>query len=111
MGKGLEIKSPVPSDIDIAQSCTPIHISQIAKQLDIAEDHYDLYGAQKAKAGHGAPPPGAVSPGCWMCSHGQSYLLQVKLDVLKSLADSPDGNYGAGGHASVPSGAVCCHAA
>lgn len=66
MGKGLEIKSPVPSDIDIAQSCTPIHISQIAKQLNIAEDHYDLYGAQKAK---------------------------VKLDVLKSQANSPDGNY------------------
>ena len=68
MGKGLEIKSPVPSDIDIAQSCTPIHISQIAKQLNIAEDHYDLYGAQKAKAGHGAlswePLSGAVSLDC-----------------------------------------------
>ena len=43
--------SPVPADIDIANSVEPFHISQIAKELNLSPDHYDLYGKYKAKVG------------------------------------------------------------
>ena len=69
MRKDLEIKTPTPSDIDIAQSVTPYPISQIAEQwfesIDIASD-VELYGHYKAK---------------------------VKLDVLEQLKDVTDGHY------------------
>ncbi|XP_052187476.1 formate--tetrahydrofolate ligase isoform X2 [Diospyros lotus] len=45
----LEVVSPVPADIDIANSVEPIHISEIAHQLNLAPKHYDLYGKYKAK--------------------------------------------------------------
>lgn len=45
----LEVVSPVPADIDIANSVAPLHISEIAKQLNLSPDHYDLYGKYKAK--------------------------------------------------------------
>lgn len=45
----LEVVSPVPADIDIANSVEPLHVSEIAKQLDLSPDHYDLYGKYKAK--------------------------------------------------------------
>lgn len=45
----LEVVSPVPADIDIANSVEPFHISEIAKQLNLSSDHYDLYGKYKAK--------------------------------------------------------------
>lgn len=45
----LECKSPVPSDIDIAQAATPVHISDIAKAAGLRPEEYDLYGTTKAK--------------------------------------------------------------
>ncbi|CAG9459985.1 unnamed protein product [Pedinophyceae sp. YPF-701] len=45
----LDIKTPTPADIDIAQSVTPIHIREIADKLGLTEDDYDLYGKTKAK--------------------------------------------------------------
>jgi hypothetical protein len=45
----LDVKSPVPSDIDIAQAITPIHIAKIAESLGLTADEYDLYGKYKAK--------------------------------------------------------------
>lgn len=41
--------SPVPADIDIANSVEPFHISEIAKELNLSPNHYDLYGKYKAK--------------------------------------------------------------
>ncbi|GMH11518.1 hypothetical protein Nepgr_013359 [Nepenthes gracilis] len=45
----LEVVSPVPADIDIANSIEPFHISEIAQELSIRPTHYDLYGKYKAK--------------------------------------------------------------
>ncbi|KAL0389401.1 UNVERIFIED_CONTAM: Formate--tetrahydrofolate ligase [Sesamum calycinum] len=45
----LEVASPVPADIDIANSVEPLHISQIAEDLNLSPQHYDLYGKYKAK--------------------------------------------------------------
>lgn len=45
----LQVVSPVPADIDIANSVEPVHISQIAKDLNLSPNHYDLYGKYKAK--------------------------------------------------------------
>ncbi|KAM7272659.1 hypothetical protein ACFE04_027322 [Oxalis oulophora] len=45
----LDVVSPVPADIVIANSIEPIHISEIAKQLNLSPTHYDLYGKYKAK--------------------------------------------------------------
>ncbi|KAJ0987319.1 hypothetical protein J5N97_005675 [Dioscorea zingiberensis] len=62
----LEVVSPVPADIDIANSISPLHISEIAEELGLSPDHYDLYGKHKAK---------------------------VLLSVLDQLEGSPDGYY------------------
>lgn len=45
----LEVTSPVPADIDIANSVEPFHISRIAEELGVNPQHYDLYGKYKAK--------------------------------------------------------------
>lgn len=45
----LDVVSPVPADIDIANSVQPIHIDEIAKNLNLTPNHYDLYGKYKAK--------------------------------------------------------------
>ncbi|WZY93413.1 hypothetical protein YC2023_065742 [Brassica napus] len=45
----LQVVTPVPSDIDIANSVEPLHISEIAKDLSLSPLHYDLYGKYKAK--------------------------------------------------------------
>ncbi|GAU12102.1 hypothetical protein TSUD_00680 [Trifolium subterraneum] len=62
----LDVVSPVPADIDIANSVEPIHISEIAKHLNLTPNHYDLYGKYKAK---------------------------VLLSVLDELQESKDGYY------------------
>lgn len=41
--------TPVPADIDIANSVEPLHISEIASDLNLTPNHYDLYGKYKAK--------------------------------------------------------------
>ncbi|CAL0316256.1 unnamed protein product [Lupinus luteus] len=62
----VQVVSPVPADIDIANSVEPIHISQIAQDLNLTPNHYDLYGKYKAK---------------------------VLLSVLDELQESKDGYY------------------
>jgi formyltetrahydrofolate synthetase len=43
------LKTPVPSDIDIAQAATPLPIAQIAAEAGILPDELELYGKSKAK--------------------------------------------------------------
>ncbi|PHU29342.1 hypothetical protein BC332_01435 [Capsicum chinense] len=45
----LGVVSPVPVDIDIANSVEPLHISEIVQDLNLSSQHYDLYGKYKAK--------------------------------------------------------------
>lgn len=62
----IEIKFPVPSDIEIAQAAVVSPIKEVAEALDLSEDDIDYYGKYKAK---------------------------VHLDVLKKLKDRPQGKY------------------
>lgn len=48
-----QVVSPVPADIDIANSVEPVHISDIAKDLNLTPNYYDLYGKYKAKVTNG----------------------------------------------------------
>lgn len=49
MARKLNPKTPVPSDIEIAQSIEPIPILEVAKAVGISEKEIDLYGVNKAK--------------------------------------------------------------
>ena len=60
------LRTPVPSDIDIAQAATPLPISQIAAEAGILPDELELYGKSKAK---------------------------VHLSVRDRLKDAPNGKY------------------
>ncbi len=59
-------KTPVPSDIEIAQSVEPIPISKVAAEVGILPEELDLYGTDKAK---------------------------VHLSVRNRLKDVPNGKY------------------
>jgi len=61
-----DLKRPVPSDLDIAQSIEPLPITQIAQEAGILPEELIQYGSTKAK---------------------------VKLDVRDRLADRPNGKY------------------
>ena len=62
----LNLRTPVPSDIEIAQEATLKPISLIAEEVGINEDELILYGPHKAK---------------------------VSLDILDRLKDRPNGKY------------------
>jgi formyltetrahydrofolate synthetase len=62
----VEIKHPVPSDIEIAQEAKMQPILEVAEKLGLSEDDLDLYGKYKAK---------------------------VHLDVLAKFKDRPQGKY------------------
>jgi methylenetetrahydrofolate dehydrogenase (NADP+)/methenyltetrahydrofolate cyclohydrolase/formyltetrahydrofolate synthetase len=62
----IEIKHPVPSDIEIAQAAVLKPIKEIAASVGLTEDDLDYYGKYKAK---------------------------VHLDVLKKFKDRPQGKY------------------
>lgn len=62
----LEVKTPVPVDIDIANSVEPLPISVIAEELGLQSQEIEFYGNRKAK---------------------------VLLSVKDRLKDSPDGYY------------------
>lgn len=62
----VDIKRPVPSDIEIAQEARMRPIIDVAREVGLMEDELDLYGKYKAK---------------------------VHLDVLERLADRPNGKY------------------
>jgi len=62
----LELRTPVPSDIDIAQEAKLKPILQVAEEVGILPEELELYGPYKAK---------------------------VKLEILERLKDLPDGKY------------------
>lgn len=62
----VDVKSPVPSDIKIAQAANLRPIREVAADLGLTEDDLDLYGKYKAK---------------------------VHLDVLEKLKDRPNAKY------------------
>ncbi len=62
----LNIRRPVPSDIEIAQEATLKPISQVAEEAGILPEELELYGQYKAK---------------------------VTLDILERLKDRPNGIY------------------
>jgi len=62
----VDIKSPVPSDIKIAQAANLRPIREIAAELGLSEDDMDLYGKYKAK---------------------------IHLDVLERIKDRPNAKY------------------
>jgi formyltetrahydrofolate synthetase len=62
----VEVKQPVPSDIEIAQEAKLRPIMEIATDLGLSEDDMDLYGKYKAK---------------------------VHLDVIEKFKDRPQGKY------------------
>jgi formyltetrahydrofolate synthetase len=62
----VDVKSPVPSDIEIAQAANMRPIREVAAEVGLTEDDLDLYGKYKAK---------------------------VHLDVLERLKDRPNGKY------------------
>jgi len=62
----LKPKKKVPSDIDIAQSITPITIIKIAKAVGLSADDIDPYGR---------------------------YMAKVHLDVLKKFSKKSNGKY------------------
>ena len=61
-----DLKRPVPSDIEIAQSVEPLDITEIAAEVGILPEELELYGNKKAK---------------------------VHLSVRDRLADRPNGKY------------------
>jgi formyltetrahydrofolate synthetase len=62
----MELKYPVPSDIEIAQAATLKPALHVAEEVGLTEDDLDLYGKFKAK---------------------------VHLDVLEKFKDRPNGKY------------------
>ena len=62
----VEVKHPVPSDIEIAQEAKMRPIIEVARDLGLDDDDLDLYGKYKAK---------------------------VHLDVAEKFADRPQGKY------------------
>jgi methylenetetrahydrofolate dehydrogenase (NADP+)/methenyltetrahydrofolate cyclohydrolase/formyltetrahydrofolate synthetase len=62
----LDLKKPVPADIEIAQNARLKPITQIAEELGLLPEEVEMYGPYKAK---------------------------VKLEVLERLRDKPNGKY------------------
>jgi formyltetrahydrofolate synthetase len=62
----VDVKSPVPSDIKIAQAANMRPIREVAEEIGLTEDDLDLYGKYKAK---------------------------VHLDVLERFKDRPNAKY------------------
>jgi len=63
---GLVPKDPVPSDIEVSQSISPLPISEVAAQAGILEEELEPHG---------------------------KFMGNVKLSVLERLKDVKDGNY------------------
>ena len=62
----IHLRTPVPSDIDIAQEAALKPILQVAEEVGIQPDELELHGP---------------------------YMAKVKLEILERLADRPDGKY------------------
>lgn len=57
----LKVVSPVPADIDVANSVEALHISAIAEELGLKPEEFDYYGKKKAKVGAPAIPSSSCS--------------------------------------------------
>lgn len=93
----LNPKSPVPSDIEIAQEAVPVPIVQIAEQLGVQSNELEQYGHMKAKVSSNLIwSTGQKAYGYTPYPRTQiiHLVLQVNLDVLKRLKDAPLGKYG-----------------
>jgi len=64
--KELVLLRPVPTDIEVSQSISPVDVNLIAEAAGVLPLEYDLYGRTKAK---------------------------ISLSVRERLKDQPDGNY------------------
>ncbi len=62
----LKLRTPVPSDIEIAQEAELKPVTQIAEEVGLLPEELELHG---------------------------SYMAKVRLNVLERLADVPDGKY------------------
>lgn len=62
----LNLKTPVPSDIDISRSCKPKPIGSLAQEIGLLSEEMEMYGDTKAK---------------------------VLLSALERLKHQPDGKY------------------
>src|SRR5574342_900371 len=62
----IKLRTPVPSDIEIAQEANLKPILQVAEEVGIEKDELELHGP---------------------------YMAKVKLEILERLADRPDGKY------------------
>jgi len=62
----IKLRTPVPSDIDIAQEAILKPVLQVAEEVGIQPDELELHGP---------------------------YMAKVKLEILERLADRPDGKY------------------
>ena len=105
----LAVKTPVPSDIDIAQAIAPLHISAIAEKLGILPEELEPYGTHKAKVrarwpltrptqqldrGRGAPQRPRRGAIHISRIDTRRAALQVQLSVRDRLKDAPSGKYG-----------------
>ncbi|XP_014661835.1 PREDICTED: C-1-tetrahydrofolate synthase, cytoplasmic-like [Priapulus caudatus] len=45
----LDLKDPVPCDLEVAKAQTPKNIADVAREINILKDELDLYGNKKAK--------------------------------------------------------------
>lgn len=77
----LEVVSPVPADIDVANSVKPLHITAIAEELGLKPEEYDCYGKSKAKVL-------SVSPSCVCDDSGGEFVFPVSVCSLTSWSYS-----------------------
>lgn len=118
----LPVKTPAPSDIDIAQSVEPVHIAQIAEAAGLQPDEYDLYGTYKAKVRRGTTcccstatcaqccGSDVFGPGCGRHMGGSTY---PQSGAVTGVVGSRGGDEGCGGQGGVgwwvgPSGPGAC---
>ena len=89
-------QNPVPSDIEVSQSITPINIATIAAEAGILPDELEPYGKHKAKV----PPP--THPPTQPILIGEeedhpptqpTHPPKVSLAVRDRLASQKDGHY------------------
>jgi len=82
----LPVQSPVPPDIEIAQSIAPKHISLIAEGgLGLLPDEYELYGRTKAKVSVSAA---TADRGACAVPPQTALLRSASLSLSLSLARS-----------------------
>ena len=100
------VKTPTPSDIDIAQACTPVCIREIAEKLGLSEADYEPYGHDKAKVrcrSQGqfegpvrlptAAAAAAASATAFARAPSPPPCMQVRLSVRDKFSGSAPGKY------------------